>query len=134
MNLLTLCELLGLIPPNSASLESPHIYITNAVKCDMSATTGQVGRIGIAQIQSDKCIKTFLLKELEIVNPQVLVFFGLNAQRYVLGHTTPLWAQGKCELDGRDYTFMRVPHTAPSPFNVYGQAGVRYTQHMAQFW
>lgn len=124
--LISLCRLLGLIAQNSNCLESPNLYITNAVKCDMCSTTGKTGRVNVNDRQAKVCRERFLVKELQAVKARALIFFGENAQRYALGKTTPLWSIHKEQLNDSSYWVMRVPHTSPTPFNTHGGRGQNY--------
>lgn len=124
--LLQLCRVLHLIPENSDSLDSDLIYITNAVKCDMCFATGTTGRVKINARQVAVCRETFLFNELAAVNARGLVFFGANAQEFVLGESTPLWLVVKKRLNSRDYWVLRVPHTSPTSFNTHGGKGAHY--------
>lgn len=126
--LISLCKLLDLITPTTDCLDSPNLYITNAVKCDLCSETGRTGRVRINARQAEECVGTFLLDELQIVKPRALVFFGANAQRYVLGKTTPLWEIHQEQLSGHPYLVMRVPHTSPTPFNTHGGGGNKYIE------
>ena len=124
--LLLLCKMLNFIPEDSDSLESDLIYITNAVKCDICCTTGTTGRVKINARQAAVCRKTFLFNELTAVNARGLVFFGANAQEFVLGESTPLWSIVRKQLNSLDYWVLRVPHTSPTSFNTHGGKGRHY--------
>ena len=89
--LLVLCRLIGLISPEAQDLNSSLVHITNAVKCDVSCETGKTGRIAVSAWQAATCIDNYLLRELEITRSLALVFFGKNAQSYVLNEVTPPW-------------------------------------------
>lgn len=130
--LLVLCRLLGLISPEAQEFNSPLIHITNAVKCDVSCESGQTGRITISNWQAKNCIENYLLRELEITKPRGLVFFGKNAQHYVLNEFTPSWEVHSREVGGRTYKIMRVPHTSPEAFNTHGKKGQSYFQPFKQ--
>lgn len=124
--LIALCKLLGLIPAKSDSLDSNNVYITNAVKCDMCCVTGKTGRVKINDKQAATCRETFLFQELAAVEARGLIFFGANAQEFVLGESTPLWSVNKKQLNGREYWVLRVPHTSPTAFNTHGGKGENY--------
>ncbi len=128
VNLITLCQMLEGISPGAHNLSSPLVHITNAVKCDVSCETGKTGRIVLPANQVETCTENFLANELRIVNPKALVFFGINAQRYVLNEQTPLWDLATRPFGGREYVFMRVPHTSPESFNTHGDMGRTYIE------
>ncbi|WP_369952024.1 uracil-DNA glycosylase family protein [Ralstonia syzygii] len=109
------------------------IHITNAVKCDVSADTGKSGRVVVPAEQASTCIKTFLLREFDILGTRGIVFFGANAQRYVLGNETPLWTVSVQPVGGRDYVVLRVPHTSPTAFNTHGRRGEAYVGPFREF-
>jgi uracil-DNA glycosylase len=123
-----LCRLLGFISNDSQDLSSPITHITNAVKCDVSCETGQTGRIAVSSSQAETCIANFLIRELDAVNSKALVFFGKNAQKYVLNEDIPLWTISNKVVGNRMYKVMRVPHTSPESFNTYGEKGEAYVQ------
>lgn len=124
--LIVLCRLLGLIAQNSNCLESHNLYITNAVKCDKCSDTGKTGRVRINDKQTALCRDRFIMKELQAVNARALIFFGINAQKYTLGWTTHLWEIHEVQLNCVSCWVMRVPHTAPTPFNTHGGRGQNY--------
>lgn len=124
--LINLCHRLGVIDPSTERLDSSQIHFTNAVKCDVSADTGQSGRIVVSLAQANTCVKTFLVRELDILGTRGIVFFGTNAQSYVLGQTTALWKVCARQINGRDYVVLRVPHTSPTAFNTHGHSGAAY--------
>jgi len=131
LTLILLCRQLGLIPNDSDSLESPYIYVTNAVKCDVCAVTGRTGRVKVNDEQADRCRGLFLEHELVEVGARAVMFFGVNAQQYTIGRSTPLWSIERQCIGSQDYWSMRVPHTSPTPFNTHGARGRNYN---APFW
>lgn len=124
--LILLCRRLGLIPQESDSLESPYIYVTNAVKCDMCAATGRTGRVKVHDKQADRCRRRFLERELVEVGARALIFFGVNAQQYTIGRCSSLWSIERQCIGSQDYWMIRVPHTSPTPFNTHGAKGDNY--------
>ena len=128
LNLLALCRMLGIIDQSARTLSSPLVHITNAVKCDVSSETGATGRITLPSRQVRTCTNHFLANELEIVKSKAIVFFGTNAQRYVLDEVTPVWQCFTRQFAERDYIVMRVPHTSPQAFNTYGHRGQAYIE------
>lgn len=126
LNLINLCRMLNLIPPNSTSLAIPNIHVTNAVKCDVCSDTGQTGRIDINEKQARACRELFLVNELIAVKARSIIFFGNNSQRYTLNGTTPLWSISDAYIKNTKYSIMRVPHTSPTSFNTHGRNGQEY--------
>ena len=126
--LVVLCRLLGLIEPESLELASPLVHITNAAKCDVSADKGLTGRIAVPAWQARTCVGTFLTRELEAVRSRAIVFFGRNAQTYVLDEVTPLWEICARTVGERLYSVMRVSHTSPEAFNTHGKKGAAYVE------
>ena len=92
----------------------------------MCCATGKTGRVQVEYQQAEACRERFLVHELLAVKAQALVFFGKNAQKYVLGQITPLWSIDKKQLIDNSYWVMRVPHTSPTSFNTYGGKGQNY--------
>ena len=127
-NLCHLLEDLGFSSADSTAdpLDSDLVHVTNAVKCDKCAVTGRSGRVAIGETQATTCRSRFLLRELAIIKPVALVFFGEFPQRYVLGKSTPLWKLSQVSLAGVTYWVMRVPHTSPTAFNTHGGQGEKY--------
>ena len=109
-------------------LDSELIHFTNAVKCDKNALTGDMGGIAVGPSQVRNCVSRFLLRELAIVKPIALVFFGVAAQRNVLGHVTRLGAVQRASIAGVMYWVMRVPHTTAQSFNTHGEKGDYYKE------
>jgi len=127
-NLITLLQGLGLLALDTTSLSSAPVFITNAVKCDVSAETGKTGRISIPGWQVGNCVQKFLQRELALVAPWAVVFFGKNAQQYAMGTVTGLWEIRKSRVGERFYSTMRVPHTSPQAFNTHGRGGNAYVE------
>ena len=126
--LISLYRLLGFIQPDSEDLHSGLVHLTNAVKCDVSCETGMTGGIEIPKGQAITCVNLFLLRELDVVQSKGIVFFSKNAQRYVMNRVTPMWAIQSAVIGTRFYKIMRVPHTAPTPFNTFGKRGQAYIE------
>lgn len=126
--LLALCKLLNLIDSDSQSVDISNIHITNAVKCDVSSETGLSGRVVVGRDQADACIKNFLLRELEACNTKGVIFFGVNAAKYVLGIETKAWVLERRLIGSRQYWVMRVPHTSPESYNTHGKNGQAYIE------
>ena len=129
-NLLRLWKLLGFgeVAAGRDPLASELVHVTNAVKCDKCAETGKTGRVAINDRQVKTCVDRFLLKELAILRPKALVFFGTKPQRYVCGHTTEPWACTEAKVGDRSYWMMRVPHTSPTSYNTHGGVGAAYIE------
>lgn len=130
VNLLRLLELVGLAAPTPGRdpFAAGRVHVTNAVKCDKCAKTGKTGRVAINARQVKTCVDRFLLKELSILRPKAVVFFGKASQEYVCGYTTAMWVCNEAVLGGRPYWVMRVPHTSPQPFNTHGKRGRAYIE------
>ena len=130
VNLLRLLELVGLAAPTPGQdpFATGGVHVTNAVKCDKCAETGKTGRVAINARQVKTCVDRFLLKELTILRPKALVFFGTAPQTYVCGYTTAMWMCTEAVLGDRPYWMMRVPHTSPQPFNTHGKRGRAYIE------
>ena len=130
-NLVNLFEILSIDADGKDRLSSRRVHITNAVKCDKCAETGKTGRIRLKDKQVRTCLERFLFKELEILQPTTIVFFGTLPERYVLGANGKLWDLRKdVDINGRKYRVVRVPHTAPISFNTYGRKGEAYKEHL----
>jgi len=134
-NLLTLLEMLSVVntgfrPARGSADEfgSEFVHITNAVKCDKSALTGEPGGISVGSQQARICVQTFLHRELAIIQPKVLVFFGELPYQYVIGQRIGLWEAKAVAIDRRAYWVMRVPHTTATPFNTFGRKGQAYIE------
>ena len=127
-NLLVLLDKLSLSSASNTHdpLESDAVHFTNAVKCDKCAVTGKTGRVVIGEIQVRNCMSKFLLRELVVIKPVALVFFGEAPQQNVLGYTTPVWAAQPASIADATYWVMRVPHTSPQSFNTHGGKGDKY--------
>ena len=109
-------------------VDSELVHITNAVKCDKCATSGQTGGITIGKNQARNCVSRFLLRELAIIKPVAVVFFSVNAQRSVLNRVTKPGEMHFVPIDGVTYRVMRVPHTAQQSFNTHGDKGEFYRE------
>ena len=129
-NLLLLLDILGLRSERASAdpLDSEAVHVTNAVKCDKCAVTGQTGRVAIGETQARKCVSRFLSQELAIIRPSALIFFGEAPERNVLGYSTPLWVAHQASVAGESYWVMRVPHTSPTSFNTHGGRGEHYRE------
>ena len=129
-NLLRLLELVGLAArkPGQDPFAAGLVHVTNAVKCDKCAVTGKTGRVEINERQVKTCVDRFLLKELWILRPKALVFFGKASQKYVCGYTTAMWMCTEAVLGDRSYWMMRVPHPSPPSYNTYGGGGHAYVE------
>jgi hypothetical protein len=134
-NLLTLLDMLALVHPGfkpahgvADQFDCDLVHITNAVKCDKSALTGEAGGIEVGGQQARTCISTFLHRELAIIQPKALVFFGEPPYRYVVGNRIDPWEVRSTPIDGRTYWVMRVPHTTATPFNSHGGKGAKYIE------
>jgi hypothetical protein len=114
--------------PDSTSdpLDSRILHITNAVKCDRCAVTGENGQIEIKEAQVRRCAGRFLFRELAIVKPLAVVFFGPKSQRYVMGKATRSGEQVRAQIDGIGYWVVRLPHPSPQSFNTHGGGGENY--------
>lgn len=135
VNTVNLVEILGLTSKDAGDpLCSPRIHITNAVKCDKCATTGQTGQIEIGHEQALCCQQRYFFKELEILQPTVLVIFGANADKFVTGKAGPTWKMRHAVIDGKSYSVVRVPHTTATPFNTHGKKGQAYKERLAHLW
>jgi len=132
-NLLRLLDLLGLRTRGQGDpLASGSVHVTNAVKCDKCALTGQAGRVTINPEQSENCVDRYLARELAILRPQALVFFGKAPQEYALGYATPTWQAIQATISGATYWMMRVPHTSPTSYNTHGRVGAGYVEPFKQ--
>ena len=123
-NLLRLLELVGLQTQGQDDpLASGPIHVTNAVKCDKCSETGMTGRVPINMMQARACVDRYLIRELAILQPKAIVFFGKAPQRVRLreGEVTPIWKSRKVTIGGRSYWTMRVPHLAH--FYTHGGGG-----------
>jgi hypothetical protein len=129
-NLLRLLELVGLAAgtPGQDPLAVGRVHVTNAVKCDKCAVTGKTGRVEINERQVKACVDRFLLKELSILRPKALVFFGKAPQKYVCGYTTDPWMCTEAVVGDRSYWMMRVPHPSPTSYNTHGGLGAAYIE------
>jgi hypothetical protein len=129
-NLLLLLQIVGLVSPTATGnpLDSGVVYITNAVKCDKCAVTGATGRVAIGKKQTEICVSRFLLRELTIIKPSALVFFGEAPQLNVLGYATPIWDTVSAVIGEHTYLVMRVPHTSPTAFNTHGGKSEKYRE------
>ncbi len=134
-NTVKLVEILGLANQAGGDpLSSPRIHITNAVKCDKCAATGQTGQIEIRHEQASRCQQQFFFKELEILQPKVLVLFGANTDKFVTGKAGPTWKLRREVINGKTYAVVRVPHTTATPFNTHGKKGQAYKDKLADLW
>jgi hypothetical protein len=129
-NLLRLLELVGFgkVAAGQDPLAAGFVHVTNAVKCDKCAETGKTGRIAINDRQVKTCVDRFLLKELAILRPKALVFFGTAPQESVCGYTTETWACTEAKVGDRSYWMMRVPHPSPTSYNTHGGVGAAYVE------
>lgn len=127
-NLRRVLGLVGLAAPtpDEDPFAAGRVYVTNAVKCDKCAETGKPGSVTIKALQRRTCVDRFLLKELAILRPKALVFFGEASQKYVCGRTTDMWTCNEAILGDRSYWMMRVPHTAQRSFSRLGKRGRAY--------
>jgi hypothetical protein len=130
VNFLHVLELLGLAgrTPDQDPIDAGLVHVTNAVKCDRCAATGKTGPVKINKRQVKTCVNRFLLRELSILRPKALVFFGEASQKYVCGDTTDMWMCREAVLGDRSYWTMRVPHPAPRSYNKYGDGGHAYVE------
>jgi hypothetical protein len=128
-NLLRLLDLLGLQPQGHGDpLASGPVHVTNAVKCDKCAVTGETGPVAINAEQATKCGDLYLIRELAILQPKALVFFGKAPQEYACGYATPTWECTQAAIGGRSYWMMRVPHPSPTSYNTHGGGGASYVE------
>jgi hypothetical protein len=129
-NLLRLLELVGLAArtPGQDPFAAGLVHVTHAVECDKCAATGKTGPVEINERQVKTCVDRFLLKELSILRPKALVFFGKASQKYVCGYSTAMWTCEEAVLGDRSYWTMRVPHPSPRPYNKYGDGGHAYVE------
>ncbi len=134
INTIKLLQILGFAGESQDLLYSKKIHITNAVKCDKCAATGQTGQIEIGREQASRCHQQFFFKELEILQPKVLVLFGANADRFVTGNAGPSWKLRKEVINGKTYTVVRVHHTTATSFNTHGKKGLAYKEKLADLW
>ena len=127
-NLLRLLELVGFgkVAAGQDPLAAGFVHVTNAVKCDKCAETGKTGRVAINDRQVKTCVDRFLLKELAILRPKALVFFGTAPQKHVCRYTTETWACTEAKVGDRSYWMMRVPHPSPTSYNTHGGVGAAY--------
>ena len=127
-NLITLFDILGIQRCSDGidPLCSKQVHITNAVKCDKCAATGQTGQIKIGSHQVQACLNRFFYEELSILQPRVILFFGKNPDDYVTGRSGKLWAFRQEVINGKTYDVVRVPHTTSRPFNTHGKGGQAY--------
>jgi len=115
-------------------LNSSRIHVTNAVKCDICAETGETGPIDIRPTQALRCRQLFFFRELQILKPKVLIFFGKNADFFVTGMIGPTWQVRREIIDGTTYTVVRVPHTTATSFNTHGAKGLAYKNRLPELW
>ena len=136
VNLIRLLEQLNVNGDNSGDdpLNVSKIHITNAVKCDKCSLTGDTGAIPLNPDQVKRCTDRFLFKELEILKPKYLVFFGSYPEKYVTGTKRKMWELYDVNLNGNDYKAVRVPHTAPTPFNTFGKRGAAYAKNIGHLF
>lgn len=74
-------EMLTLMIENVLGLSRQDVYITNLIKCHSVATQE------IHETQLHTC-KAYLFKEIELVQPKVIVTFGALAYHYISGDTS----------------------------------------------
>jgi hypothetical protein len=134
-NLLTLLDLLtsvhaGFRPARGRTdpFSLDMVHITNAVKCDKPALAGDSGGIEVGGQQAEKCVSTFLHRELAIIEPKALVFFGVLPYQYPVGPKSKAWDVTSLAIAGKSYWAMRVPHTADTPFYSHGGGGKNYLE------
>ncbi len=76
-------DLLVKIIENVLELQREEVYISNIVKC--RPPNNRVP----TQEESNECLP-YLLKEIDIINPKIIVTLGATAYRYLTGDKTPI--------------------------------------------
>jgi len=92
-------------------LERKNVYIANIVKCRPP------GNRNPFDDEANVCI-AYLYKQIEIINPEILITLGSVATRYLLGKTDSIssirgtWQEFKSKLSDRKYKVMPTFHPA----------------------
>jgi DNA polymerase len=76
-------ELLTKMIENVLDIKREEVYITNVVKCRPSQNRDP-------EIEEVESCKPYLLKQIEIINPKIIVTIGRIAFRYLLNNETPI--------------------------------------------
>ncbi len=79
------------------------VYIANVLKCRPDMPAGSRGNRPPTQEEMDTC-KPYLLSQIDIIQPRVIVALGATAVAGLLGQKTPISA-----MRGRWHEFRRIP-------------------------
>ncbi len=116
-----LWEHLKTIFSDRLDLVKRNIYVTDIAKCNSKTENENKTLVW------DRCSKNFLLREIELINPKVIIFQGKNAYEYAKCLPTLKMKEedisayfgknsfpkyGKILLQKREITFMRIYHTS----------------------